>query len=226
MPALFQTRGLNMQNNKIDLIKWLRILLYFESAALVFSLLDYIPIGFSLFTWLIRICQIGTIVCLFGVTFAGKRYLAAAILGSIQLILTVAQSVIIFFFNLLLLWGIVSMEDFEAWSSFCAVLSLIAMVAGWIYTYQYYHANGDLIKKSNPSLCRKWYHLFFWNLLIGIGITISSMIFSTIYRNMGLNNQTLLTLFYSLIKIPNQIIMLMGVLYLHRTIQIIERKEE
>ena len=215
-----------MQKNKTDLIKWLRILLYFESAALVFSLLDYIPIGFSLFTWLVRICQVGTIVCLFGVAFAGKRYLAAAIFGSIQLVLTVAQSVIIFFFQLLMMQGILSIDDFEAWSNFCAILNLIAMVAGWIYTYQYYHANGDLIKESHPSLCRKWYHLFFWYLLIGIGITISSMIFSTIYTNMGLNNQTLLTFFYSLIKIPNQIIMLMGVLYLYRTIQIIKNQEE
>jgi hypothetical protein len=51
-------------------------------------------------------------------------------------VLTVAQSVIIFFFQLLMMQGILRTDDFKAWSSFCAVLSLIAMVAGWIYTYQ------------------------------------------------------------------------------------------
>ena len=215
-----------MQNNKIYLIKWLRILLYFESAALVFSLLDYIPIGFSLFTWLIRICQIGTIVCLFGVTFAGKRYLTAAVLGSVQLVLTVAQSVIIFFFQLLMMQGILRTDDFKAWSNFCAVLNLIAMVAGWIYTYQLYHAHGNLIKEQDATLWRKWHHLFFWSLAAGIGITLCSMIFSTIYTDMGLNNQTILTLFYSLIDVPGQIITLMGIIYLHRTIQIIQTQEE
>ena len=215
-----------MLKNRVDLIKWLKILLYCEIAALVFSLLDYIPIGFSLFTWLIRICQIGTIVCLFGVTFAGKRYLAAAILGSIQLILTVAQSVIIFFFQLLMMQGILHTDDFKAWSNFCAVLNLIAMVAGWIYTYQLYHAHGNLIKEQDATLWRKWHHLFFWSLAAGIGVTLCSMIFSTIYTDMGLNNQTILTLFYSLIGVPGQIITLMGIIYLHRTIQIIQTQEE
>lgn len=215
-----------MQKNRIDLIKWLKILLYCEIAALAFSLLDYIPIGSGLLIWLKRICQGGSLVCLFAVAFAGKRYLTAAVFGSVQLVLTVAQSVIIFFFQLLMMQGILSMDNFESWSNFCAVLNLIAMVASWIYTYQLYHAHGDLIKEQDATLCRKWYHLFFWSLAAGILISVASMIFSTIYTNMGLNNQTILSLFYSLINIPSQVIMLMGTLYLHRTIQIIQNQEE
>lgn len=215
-----------MLKNRIDLIKWLRILLYCQIAVLAISLLDYIPIGASLFTWLKRICQAGVIMCLFAVAFAGKRYLAAAIFGSVQLVLTVAQSVIIFFFQLLMMQGILSMDNFESWSNFCAVLNLIAMVASWIYTYQLYHAHGDLIKEQDATLCRKWYHLFFWSLAAGILISVVSMIFSTIYTDMGLNNQTILSLFYSLINIPSQVIMLMGIIYLHRTIQIIQNQEE
>lgn len=215
-----------MLKNRIDLIKWLRILLYCQIAVLAISLLDYIPIGASLFTWLKRICQAGVIMCLFAVAFAGKRYLAAAIFGSVQLVLTVAQSVIIFFFQLLMMQGILSMDNFESWSNFCAVLNLIAMVASWIYTYQLYHAHGDLIKEQDATLCRKWYHLFFWSLAAGILISVASMIFSTIYTDMGLNNQTILSLFYSLINIPSQVIMLMGIIYLHRTIQIIQNQEE
>lgn len=215
-----------MLKNRIDLIKWLRTLLYCQIAVLAISLLDYIPIGASLFTWLKRICQAGVIMCLFSVAFAGKRYLAAAIFGSVQLVLTVAQSVIIFFFQLLMMQGILSMDNFESWSNFCAVLNLIAMVASWIYTYQLYHAHGDLIKEQDATLCRKWYHLFFWSLAAGILISVASMIFSTIYTDMGLNNQTILSLFYSLINIPSQVIMLMGIIYLHRTIQIIQNQEE
>ena len=215
-----------MLKNRVDLIKWLKILLYCEIAALAFALLEYIPGDNTLFTWLQRICQGGSLVCLFAVAFAGKRYLTAAVLGSVRLVLTVAKSVIFLFYRLLLIQGIFSLEDMTLWSNISAVLGLIAMVASWIYTYQLYHAHGDLIKEQNSTLCRKWYHLFFWALAAGIGLTLCSMIFSTIYTDMGLNNQTILTLFYSLIDVPGQIITLMGIIYLHRTIQIIQTQEE
>ena len=147
--------GLGMIKNRVDLLKWLKILLYCEIAALAFALLEYIPGDNTPFTWLQRICQGGSLVCLFAVAFAGKRYLTAAVLGSVQLVLTVAQSVIIFFFQLLMMQGILHTDDFKAWSNFCAVLNLIAMVAGWIYTYQLYHAHGNLIKDQK----NKWCHL-------------------------------------------------------------------
>lgn len=214
-----------MQKNTTNLIKWLKLLLYCEIAALAFSLLDYIPIGSNLFTWLKRICQAGSILCLFAVAFAGKRYLAAAIFGSVQLVLTVAQSVIFIFVQLLMRQGIYGIKDFETWNEICTVLNLVAMVASWIYTYQLYHAHGDLIKEQDASLCRKWYHLFFWALAAGIFTTVASMIFSTVYMKMGLNTQSIVTLFYSLIKIPVRIIMLFGILYLNRTIQIIQNRE-
>lgn len=215
-----------MQKNTTDLIKWLKILQYFQIAVLAFSLLDYIPINTSLFQWLKRLCNAGSIVCLFMLPAAGIRYRIAAIVWSVQLVLALSQAVIQFFVQLMMLQGVFGTEDFTRFNEIAAVLNLVAMVAGMVYTYQLYYAHGELVKDMDASLSRKWRSLFWWSFAVGILVSVSSMIFSTVYTNMGLNSQTLLTLFYSLINIPGQIIMLIGILYLNRTIQIIINQEE
>lgn len=129
---------LAMQKYKTDITKWLKILLYCQIAALVFTLLDYIPLDINLFFWPKRLCRIGSILCCFGLAFAGRRYRIAAIFGTIQFSLTILQSVIFFFLRLLMRQGICGTEDFEAWSQFCAVLNLVGMVASWVYLYQYF----------------------------------------------------------------------------------------
>lgn len=215
-----------MQIYKADIIKWLKILLYCQIAALVFTLLDYIPLSINLFLWPKRLCQVGSILCLFGLAFAGRRYRIAAIFGTIQFSLTIIQSVIFVFVRLLMWQGIYGTEDFEAWSQFCAVLNLVGMVAGWVYLYHYFHAHGDLIQDDDPALSRKWNNLFFWELAAGILLSIASMIFSNLYLEMETQLQNISTLFYTVIRIPRHIVALLGILYLNRTIHIVQNWEE
>lgn len=215
-----------MTDNRKKTIQWLYILLYLQIAVLVFSLLDYIPINTSLFQWLKRLCNASSLVCLFMLAAAGKRYMRAAILGSVQFILSLSQAVMQFLIQLLLLQGMIGTEDITKYSDIPAALNLVAMVAGIIYTYQLYHAHGDLIRDLDATLSRKWRRLFGWSFAVGILVTAASMIFATVYTNFGLNSQAILSIFYTLIDIPGQIILLISVLYLHRTIQIIQSREE
>ena len=71
-----------MQKNRYVFINRLKILLYFQIAALAFSLLGNIPGSTSLFQWLNRICDVGSLVCLFLLTAAGKGINAFAAFGA------------------------------------------------------------------------------------------------------------------------------------------------
>ena len=215
-----------MQKNRYVFINRLKILLYFQIAALAFSLLGNIPGSTSLFQWLNRICDVGSLVCLFLLTAAGKRYLTTAILGSVHFVLSLWQAVFQFFIQLMLLQGIIGTEDITKYSEISAVLNLVSLVVGMVYTYQLYHAHGDMIQDLDTSLSRKWRRLFGWSFAVGILVTAAGMIFATVYTNLGLNSQIILSIFYTLIDIPSQIIHLVAVLYLHRTIQIMQSREE
>lgn len=215
-----------MTDNRKKTIQWLYILLYLQIAVLVLSLLDYIPINTSLFQWLKRLCNASSLVCLFMLAAAGKRYMRAAILGSVQFILSLSQAVMQFLIQLLLLQGMIGTEDITKYSDIPAALNLVAMVAGIIYTYQLYHAHGDLIRDLDATLSRKWGCLFVWYLAAGILTTVASMIFATVYKNWGLNSTTVISMFYTLIAVPGQVIILISIIYLNRTIQVIENQEE
>lgn len=214
-----------MDAKRTDLVKWLKILLYFQIAELVVALIGYLPINTSWCQWLQRLLNAGNIVCFFMLASAGGRYLTAAILGSVWLALTLVEGGIQFYSQIMMVQGIFNVDDLMKFNEITAVLNLIAMVTAWIYTYQLYHAHGDLIKELDASLSRKWGTLFKWSLTFGILTTVASMIFARVYTNMSMDSQTMIQIFYTLIDIPGKIIMLISVVYLYRMIQKIKNQE-
>ena len=211
--------------SKETVTKWLKILMLLQIAGLILSLFNHIPYGNSLCQWLQWLCSMGGIVCLFGLTTAGKRYMTAAILGSVQLVLSMIESGIQSYAIWMTTLEISSLDNMQQFNEIAAALDLAAMIAGIVYTYQLYHAHGDLIKDMDVSLSKKWYRLFVWSLAIGILKTVAGMIFSTIYGNLNINSTALISIFYTLISIPGQIIILISIIYLYRTTQIIQNKE-
>ncbi len=215
-----------MAKNRDTLISRLTLLLYLQIAGLICSLLTYIPLGSTLLQWLQRICNAGSIVCLFMVAFAGRRYLTAAIFGSAQFALALCQDGIALWSRMMLLQGVLSVEEMLKHNNFGAALNLIAGIAGTIYIYQLYRAHAELVKELDASLSRKWKRLFGWELLAGILISVASMIFATIYVGMGGNMPLLSSAFYTLIYIPSHIVTLISILYLKRTIRLLQSSEE
>ena len=86
--------------------------------------------------------------------------------------------------------------------------------------------HADLVKDLDAALSRKWRHLFGWELLVSILISVASMIFATIYVGMGGNMPLLNSTFYTLIYIPSHIVTLISILYLKRTIRLLQSSEE
>ena len=215
-----------MQKNRDTLLQRLTILLYFQIAGLICSLFNYIPVVSTFSKWVQRCCNGGSIVCLFFVAFAGRRYLVAAILGAAQFVLSLCQYGISLWTQTMLLQGVFYNEDAIKYNNIGAALNLIAGIAGTVYIYQLYRAHADLVKDLDTALSRKWRRLFGWELLVSFLISVGSMIFATIYVGMGGNMPLLNSTFYTLIYIPSQIITLISILYLKRTIHTIQNSEE
>lgn len=215
-----------MEKNSTTLIQRLTILMYFEIAGLACSLLVYIPFEKTYTEWLQILCNVGSILCIFFLIFAGKRYLKAAIFGTVQLVAIICVRVITWVTALSMAQGILPVENAVVYNTIAGVVNLIGAVAGIVYVYQIYHAHGDLVKDLDAALSRKWGRLFGWELLVSILISVASMIFATIYVGMGGNMPLLNSTFYTLVYIPSKIITLISILYLKRTIHTIQCCEE
>lgn len=157
--------------------------------------------------------------CLFALAPVGKRYRYAAILGSVQLLSTLIEMMIQFFARII----VQSSEMMMQYAEIAAIFNLVALLAGIVYTYQLYHAHGDVMKAMDARLRWKWYRLFGWALAMSLLKTVASMLFSSYFAHLVTTAPGVVTLFYILIDIPRHLVVLLSIIYLHRTIQKIQQ---
>lgn len=188
-------------------IKWLRVLFYLAIASLVNSVVDYFPlVPASISTWVSRGIMAATIFCMLQLEGENKRYQKAAVFRALTLGCALVTS---FLFGSYL-------------------LSLVASVCSVLAVYQEYAAHSELTAEKNAGISRKWHNLFYWEFAASILLSFGSMLavvflMSTQFQ---LNASRISSMVTLLLKIPQFVIHVMRVLYLHQTMHCFLAEEE
>lgn len=111
----------------------------------------------------------------------------------------------------------------QIYNTVSTLIGSVVLVLGWIGTYQFYHANADLVAEKSPTLEKKW-HNFFW-LTLGIGLATSTasylLAFAMDALNAGYRGAVVSNV---VINLSTKIISLICVIYLYRTIGVLEKE--
>ena len=124
-------RSCTMEENRIDFVKWLRVLIYIAIAGLVNTFIGIPSFVPSVITsWISRILMAVMVFAMFKLATANDRYKKAGIQRAIVLALTIATD--------LLHSG--------------AILTLIAGTLAIVADYQEYHGHSELIEENDHQL--------------------------------------------------------------------------
>lgn len=210
-----------MEDRRDVLVKWLRILLYLNVASLALSLLGFLPIKRDWITWPSRALTAGVIYSMLCMGMFHSRYKTAAIFRAVQFSITLITSLV---FIALLKWG-VKTDNFEwqrPYNTISAITGSVALVLGWIGTYQLYHAHADVVAEKSPMLEKKWRSFFWVSLGIGLATSAASYLLALAYDSLIGNSGVVLSTIVN--NLPTKIITLICVIYLHRTIGALEEE--
>ena len=142
-----------MEENRIDFVKWLRVLIYFAIAGLVNTFIGIPSFVPSVITsWISRILMAVMVFAMFKLATANDRYKKAGIQRAIVLALTIATD--------LLHSG--------------AILTLIAGTLAIVADYQEYHGHSELVEEKDHQLSGKWTSLFMWSIVVGLVLGFAS----------------------------------------------------
>lgn len=211
-----------MEERRDATLKWLRILFYLELASLVLSLLGYLPIKKDWINWPARALTAGMLYCMFCMGVFSNRYKIAAIFRTVPFAYSLISAVVtIFMARWVATTG--NYPSLQIYNTVSTLIGSVVLVLGWIGTYQFYHANADLVAEKSPTLEKKW-HNFFW-LTLGIGLATSTASYllafamdalAAGYRGAVVSNVV--------ISLSTKIISLIRVIYLYRTIGVLEKE--
>ena len=208
------------------LIQRLTILMYLAIAGLICSFVVYVPFIKSFADGLELLCNIGSIICVFLLMFAGKRYRKAAIFGSVQLVCTIGLSMIPWILAFVISQDLLSTDNVNQFYTVAGVINLICGLVGIVYVYQLYHAHAEQVQELDGKLSKKWKRLFWWSILASVFSSFFSYIFAAFYVGMGGNMPPIYNLFSFMTYLPGKIIAVVGILYLNRTVKTLKTSVE
>ena len=160
--------------------------------------------------------------CMFCMGVFSNRYKIAAIFRTVPFAYSLISAVVtIFMARWVATTG--NYPSLQIYNTVSTLIGSVVLVLGWIGTYQFYHANADLVAEKSPTLEKKW-HNFFW-LTLGIGLAASTASYllafamdalTAGYRGAVVSNVV--------ISLSTKIISLICVIYLYRTIGALEKE--
>ena len=186
-----------MNENRIDLVKWLRVLIYIAIARIINTLVGipaFIPTALT--AWISRILIAVMVFAMFKLAHANERYKKTGIQLAIVLILTIATE--------LLNTG--------------AVLTVIAGILSIVAEYQEYHGHSELIEEKDHQLSGKWTRLFMWSIVVGLILGFASTAAGVLAALAGVDTETAAVVIAVAMMIPEYIIDIFYILYLKKMI--------
>ena len=190
-----------MNENRIDLAKWLRILIYIAIARIINTLVGipaFIPTAFT--AWISRILMAGMVFAMFKLSPSNDRYKKTGIQLAVVLVLTIATEL----FNT------------------GAVLTLIAGILSIVAEYQEYHGHSELIEEKDHQLSRKWTSLFMWSIVVGLVLGFASTAAGVFAALAGVDTEKVAVMIAVALMIPEYIIDIFYILYLKKMIALFE----
>ena len=190
-----------MNENRIDFVKWLRVLIYIAISRIINTLIGiptFIPTALT--AWISRILMAGMVLAMFKLAPANDRYKKTGIQLAIVLILTIATE--------LLNTG--------------AVLTLIAGILSIVAEYQEYYGHSELIEEKDHHLSGKWTSLFMWSIVIGLILGFTSTAAGVLAAVAGVDTETAALVIAAVMMIPEYIIDIFYILYLKKMIALFE----
>ena len=190
-----------MNENRIDYVKWLRVLIYIAIARITNTLVGipaFIPTALT--AWISRILMAGMVFVMFKLAPANDRYKKTGIQLAIVLVLTISTE--------LLNTG--------------AVLTLIAGILSIVAEYQEYHGHAELIEEKDHQLTGKWTSLFMWSIVVGLILGFASTAAGVLAAVAGVDTDTAALVIAAAMMIPEYIIDIFYILYLKKMIALFE----
>ena len=202
-------------------IKWLQLLLFLELAGLVVSLLGLLPIDlYNERNWMQYLLNAGIIYALF--RLGEGRYRTTAILKTVYLVIAVGTTLASPLYAHLVATG--ATEQAELYSNIIRVLNVVMIAASWIATWQLYNAHADLTENADAPLSKRWRQLFWINVAVGILASVVSYVLSMLVQKGSLNMEPYGVLNILLTSLPQWLVKLLGIIYLYRTIKVLEKE--
>ena len=190
-----------MNENRIDYVKWLRVLIYIAIARIINTLVGiptFIPTVVT--AWISRILMAGMVFTMFKLAPANARYKKSCIQLAIVSVLTIATE--------LLNTG--------------AVLTLLASILSIVAEYQEYHGHSELIEEKDHQLSGKWTRLFMWSIVVGLILGFASTAAGVLAAVAGVDRETAALVIAAAMMIPEYIIDIFYILYLKKMIALFE----
>lgn len=198
-----------------DPVQLLRILFHIQAAGLALSVLDSLLKNDSWISWINILLMVGTVFCLILLTPANTRYGKAGMFRAVQLLCRlfnmVASAWVLYLFR--------SSGVTPEIPLIFQLVSLAALATNWISNYYLFTAHADLVAEEDPTLSQKWRQLFLITLVTALLTSLLSYILTTAAPGAP-------SILYTLLLIPGNILALIALLYLWRTIKILRTLEE
>ena len=190
-----------MEENRIDFVKWLRVLIYIAIACLVNTFIGIPSFVPSVITsWISRILMAVMVFTMLKLAPANDRYKKAGIQRAIVLALTIATD--------LLHSG--------------AILTLIAGTLAIVADYQEYHGHSELVEEKNHQLSGKWTSLFMWSIVVGLLLGFTSTAAGMFAAMAGIDTMKATIMIAAILAIPQYVIEIIYILYLKKMVTIFE----
>ena len=195
-----------MEENRIDFVKWLRVLMYIAIAGLVNTFTGIPSFVPSVITsWISRILMAVIVFTMLKLAPANDRYKKAGIQRAIVLALTIATD--------LLHSG--------------AILTLIAGTLAIVADYQEYHGHSELVEEKDHQLSGIWTSLFMWSIVVGLLLGFTSTAAGMFAAMAGIDTMKATIMIAAILAVPQYVIEIIYILYLKKMVAIFaEGKEE
>ena len=189
-----------MEENRIDFVKWLRVLIYIAIAGLVNTFIGIPSFVPSVITsWISRILMAVMIFTMLKLAPANDRYKKAGIQRAIVLALTIATD--------LLHSG--------------AILTLIAGTLAIVADYQEYHGHSELVEEKDHQLSGKWTSLFMWSIVVDLLLGFTSTAAGMFAAMAGIDTMKATIMIAAILAIPQYVIEIIYILYLKKMVAIV-----
>lgn len=210
---------------KETLLKWLKWILILSIAHLTFIYAVPNSSAYVWRQWVLYAISAAKLYCFFHLMHCNKNYSRAVIFMIIELVLQVINHLLntVFLQDLIKLFP--GQEPLEAISVITTPISVLMTVSSFIAYILELWAHSDLVAPFDASLAKKWKNLFLWNLGAGLIVSTLSAILVTLQQTAVLD-MTVYKTIYPMVNLPTIAIQVLYMLYLWRTMQKINTKEE
>lgn len=181
-----------------DPSKWFRFLMGIAIASLVNSVAGLIPLALgSVTTWVSRGIMLAMAVCMFQLAPLNDRYRKAGIFRA----------------------GMLACALFTAFLFGSMAVTIAASVFSFVAVYQEFQAHAEVVFEKNPRLSRNWRSLFYWEILVGILLSLGATATAAILVVSGLQEGAgrISSIVITVLSIPDLVLSVIYVRNLKKT---------